>query len=107
MAVAIDPQQRDIAYASLQLRGIYKTTNGGNTWSGVNTGLTSIYITQIVIDPGTPSTVYASAIQRGGGGAWGPGGVYKSTDGAQHWSRCPLDLASYDEVVSIAIDAAH
>jgi len=107
VGLAIDPSQTDTMYLSLELQGIYRTTDGGNTWTPANAGLTSIYVNQIVIDPENPSTVYASAVQADAypAGSWGPGGVYRSVDRGLNWTRCPLDLPLYDDVMSLALDA--
>ncbi len=48
--------------------GVFKSTNGGDIWSPLNSGLTSTTVSTLAIDPGNPSTVYA--------GTWG--GVFKS-----------------------------
>lgn len=71
-------------------RGIYKTTDGGQTWSQTlfvneNTGAIDL-----VIDPGNPQVLYASMWERKRR-AWnfweaGEGsGIYKSADGGNTW----------------------
>ena len=66
-------------------RGIYKTTDGGQTWSFV--GLySSGQIGAVRIHPKDPNTVWVAAI----GDAFKPSderGVYKSTDGGKSWKR--------------------
>ena len=57
---------------------MFKSTNGGATWSAVNTGLTDTYVNALAIDPATPATLYA--------GTWG-GGVFKSTNGGEPGAR--------------------
>ncbi len=54
-----------------------KSTDGGNSWSPIHTGLVNGYLHTLVVDPGTPSTLYA------GTGT----GVFKSTDGGSNWGR--------------------
>src|ERR1043166_2184495 len=65
--------------------GIYKSTNGGQTWS--NMGLrTSKTIGRIVIDPTNNDIVFVAA----GGSLYGPGGergLYKTTDGGRTWKQ--------------------
>ncbi|MFC2166439.1 hypothetical protein ACFLQZ_00565 [Acidobacteriota bacterium] len=63
--------------------GIYKSTDGGNTWQHFgleNTGT----IARIVIHPENPDIVYVAA----SGNEWTPNsdrGVYKTTDGGANW----------------------
>jgi photosystem II stability/assembly factor-like uncharacterized protein len=75
-------------------RGVYKTTDGGRTWT--NAGLErSQYIGGIVVDPRDANTVLVAAI---GPRAAGPGagtpqdsdaerGVYRTGDGGRTWTR--------------------
>jgi photosystem II stability/assembly factor-like uncharacterized protein len=70
------------------IEAVSKTTDGGATWSTLNTGLPSnAYITVLAIDPNTPSTLYTFAPISGPpvAGPPGPGGLLKSVDGGQTW----------------------
>jgi YD repeat-containing protein len=58
---------------------VYKSTNGGSNWNDVSNGLsTSGDLSNLVIDPGTPSTLYVIS---------SAGGVYKSTNSGSSWSQ--------------------
>ena len=65
--------------------GIYKTTDGGKTWT--NMGLKDTQtIARIVIDPKNPETIYVASP----GHLFGPNperGVFKSTDGGKTWTK--------------------
>jgi hypothetical protein len=56
--------------------GVYKSTDSGASWN--ITGLAGIHVNALVIDPTTPTTLYAAA-------EWA--GVLKSTDGGDSWAR--------------------
>lgn len=62
---------------STNSRGVYKSTNGGNTWTAANAGLTNTDILSLAIDPLTPSTLYV--------GVYG-NGIFKSVDGGANWA---------------------
>jgi photosystem II stability/assembly factor-like uncharacterized protein len=55
---------------------VFKSTDGGTTWSAVNSGLTNTAVFALAIDPTTPNTLYAGT---------GGGGVFKSTNGGATW----------------------
>jgi hypothetical protein len=52
-----------------------KVRMGGGIWAPANTGLPSVFVRSLVIDPQTPSTIYAGT----------SGGVFKSTNGGGNW----------------------
>src|SRR6184192_2563491 len=65
--------------------GIYKTTDGGKTFTNVGLKETQS-IARIVIDPKNPETVYVASP----GHLFGPSpdrGVYKTTDGGKTWNK--------------------
>jgi photosystem II stability/assembly factor-like uncharacterized protein len=82
--VAVDPTASSTLYAATQ-RGVFKSTDGGESWVGANSGLIGIGVSTIVIDPGTPATLYATT----------SGGIFKSTDAARNWNR--LDTLPSDD----------
>ncbi len=65
--------------------GMYRSDDGGATWKHI--GLEdSRQISRILVDPSDARTVYVGVL----GHAYGPSeerGVYKSTDGGEHWQR--------------------
>ncbi len=81
--------------------GIYKSTDGGATWS--NMGLrTTARIARIVVDPNNSDVVYVAAP----GHLWGPNaerGLFKSTDGGRTWN---LVLSRNEDTgaVDVAVD---
>jgi photosystem II stability/assembly factor-like uncharacterized protein len=82
-------------------RGVYRTADGGSTWSAVlqideNTG-----VTDLEFDPSDPDVVYAAAYQRRrhvwGFLAGGPkSGIWKSTDNGVTWRRVETGLPKGD-----------
>ena len=82
--------------------GIYKSLNGGNTWT--NMGLKkSEHISKIIVDPRDSNTVFA-AVE---GPLWSPGGergVYTSSDGGKNWTLS-LKISADTGVTDIVQDA--
>src|SRR6185312_21192 len=65
--------------------GVYKSTDAGKTWT--NMGLPqSGRIGRIVIDPSNENVVFACILGRTTGPQQDKG-VYRTTDGGQHWDR--------------------
>jgi len=59
---------------------VFRTRDGGRTWSDPgNAGLSS-YLTDLVVDPRNPETLFGSGV-----------GVFRSTDGGASWSSRGLD----------------
>jgi photosystem II stability/assembly factor-like uncharacterized protein len=78
-------------------RGLYKTTDGGKTWSNVLFVNEDTGITDVAMDPYSPGTLIAAAYQRRrtpfGYNGSGPGsGLYKTTDGGATWKKLEKGL---------------
>jgi photosystem II stability/assembly factor-like uncharacterized protein len=107
--IRIDPRNADVVYVAAQGplwsaggdRGLYKTTDGGKTWTLVleideNTGVSEVHF-----DPRNPDILYAVAYQRRRH-VWtlidgGPeSGIYKSTDAGANWKKINNGLPESD-----------
>jgi len=80
-------------------RGVYKTGDGGLTWTRALHVDDDTGATDLVIDPLNNKTLYAATYQRrrqqwgmNGGGAGS--GIWKSTDAGQTWARIEAGLPS-------------
>jgi len=87
-AIAIHPTSTNIIFAGSVSGGIWKTTNGGTSWSVVDDFMGNIAITSIIFQPGDPSTMYAGT----GEGFFNVdavrgAGIFKSTDGGTTWAQ--------------------
>jgi len=98
--IVVHPKDPNVAYVAVighlfgpnKERGLYKTTDGGATWTNTkfideNTGFTDV-----VIDPSNPNVLYAASYQRRrvpwGFNGGGPGsGIWKTTDGGKTWTK--------------------
>ncbi|MEM6724122.1 MAG: glycosyl hydrolase [Bacteroidota bacterium] len=73
-------------------RGIYKTTDGGATWTQTLGDDEWVGATDLLIDPRNPEVLYAATWQRhrtvAGYLGGGPGtAIHKSTDGGETWTK--------------------
>ena len=66
--------------------GIYKSTDGGTTWTQLTDGLPVVLEANLAIAPSNPRVLYAmvASVNRAGGS--GPVGFYRSSDGGAHWT---------------------
>ncbi len=89
-------------WASGGERGLYKSTDGGQTWNCVLSISPNTGVTDVVFDPRDPETLYAAAYQRRRH-VWtlidgGPeGGLHKSTDGGKTWRTINKGLPAGDK----------
>ncbi len=94
-AIAVAPSNPKIIYVGtgnpdirntlLTGDGLYKSTDGGKTWSRAGLTKTRI-ISHIVVDPDNPQVVYVAAM----GNVFSSNpqrGVYKSTNGGKTWKK--------------------
>ena len=116
--IQIDPRNPNVVYVASQgplwsaggERGLYKTTDGGATWTAILTISPDTGISDVVFDPKNPDILYASAYQRRravgqmiGGGP--EGGIFKSTNAGKTWTKLAGGLPKGDMGrVGLAID---
>ncbi len=103
--ILIDPRDRDVVYVAALgdlwkaggERGIYKTSDGGVSWTRVLDPGPDAGGTELVMDPRDPNVLYAATYQRRrasfGFNGGGPGsGIWKSTDAGRSWTRLTKGL---------------
>jgi photosystem II stability/assembly factor-like uncharacterized protein len=86
---------------------VFKTTDGGTTWAPASSGITSIDIRALAIDPSAPGTIYAAAAPTLPDGFHRVnGGVFKTTNGGVSWTSASSGLPDTEIVLAFAIDPA-
>ena len=86
--IAIDPRGStdQTIYIATDNGGIWKTTDGGTTWSPKTDSMPSLNMGAVALDPGNPSIVYAgTGNERSANNRRNGVGIYKSTDGGDNW----------------------
>jgi len=87
------PKGRRTLYACGFGRGVYKSTDNGQTWTAKNAGLVGPQPFAWRLTRGDDGTLYLVVARRSERGEIGDardGALYKSTDGAEHWTRLTL-----------------
>jgi photosystem II stability/assembly factor-like uncharacterized protein len=94
--VVLDPKsspEARVLYVAAFGRGVYKSTDSGKTWTLKNTGIPGKepFAYRLTLDAtGTLYLVIARRSTDGGFGNDEDGAVYRSTDGAEHWTLLAL-----------------
>lgn len=98
--IVVHPKNPDVVLVAVmghlfgpnEERGVYKTTDGGKTWSRVLFVNNQTGCSDLVMEPGNPSVLYAGmwrvirtpfSLESGGEGS----GLYRSTDGGETWTN--------------------
>ena len=107
--IAIDPRNSDTVYVAAQGplwgpggdRGLFKTADGGKTWKNILSISENTGVTDVVIDPNNPDTLYAASYQRRRH-VWtfingGPeSAIHKSTDAGATWTKLRAGLPNVE-----------
>ncbi|WP_235297339.1 WD40/YVTN/BNR-like repeat-containing protein [Portibacter marinus] len=118
--VRIHPDNPDIVYIAAQgalhsgseERGIYKSTDGGQTWKNVLYVNDLTGCSELAMDPTNPNILYATMwhhqrlpwkVISGGPGS----GVYKSTDAGETWFKIEDGLPEEKGKMAISVSAAN
>jgi uncharacterized repeat protein (TIGR01451 family) len=96
-----------VAYATPQVLGtttpsqsfgVYRSADAGLTWSPANTGISSLGVIALAVDPTDPKTVYIST----------DGQLWKSTTSGTSWSAIPSwQTISWNNATALAVDPVH
>ncbi|HEV3091816.1 MAG TPA: hypothetical protein VGX91_10315 [Candidatus Cybelea sp.] len=120
-AIAIDPHDANVVYvaalghpyAANADRGVFKTTDGGRTWSKVLYKNADTGAISLAMEPANPNVIYA-ALWQTRRPPWnvyppsnGPGsGLYKSSDGGTTWTQLTNGLPARVGKIGLSISAA-
>jgi len=108
--VIIHPKNPNIVFVaalgnlwkSSEQRGVYKTTNGGQSWKKILYIDDETGVVDLTMDKNDPNTVYAATYQRmrkawGFNGGGSGSGIYKTTDGGKTWNELTDGLPPGDK----------
>jgi photosystem II stability/assembly factor-like uncharacterized protein len=85
-AIAFHPSDDNTIYVGAPSGGIWKTIDGGDTWTNISGNIPTLGVSAIVVHPANPDIIYIGTGDRDAGNA--PGiGVYMTTDGGTTWAQ--------------------
>lgn len=96
--IEFHPSDSLIFYIGSPTGGLWKTTDGGNTWLTLTDNLPSMGIADIAIHPQDPETVFIATGDRDAGEVYSAG-VLKSIDGGLNWSTTGLSFAQSNQYI--------
>ncbi len=86
VAIAVDPTDSNIIYVGGAQGGVWKTVDGGTSWTPMTDGECSLAMGSIAIDPVNPNIIYAgTGEQHFSGDSYYGCGVLRSDDGGSTW----------------------
>lgn len=103
-ALAVAPSDRRIVYAGTAEGLIFRSAEAGTSWTSVTGDFPDAGVSDLVVDPGDPSTAYAAVclviVELV---TYKQGGVFKTTDGGQTWELV-TEQGSECHIYDLAID---
>ena len=94
-SIVIHPTDPQTIWVGSVGGGIWKTTNGGASWSPMSDFLASIAVASMAIDPNNPNVLYVGTGEGFGNQDRIQGaGIFKTTDGGTTWSQLPATANS-------------
>ncbi|MBY6203292.1 hypothetical protein [Halomonas denitrificans] len=100
---AMHPDGWQTFYAGVASGGVWKTTNGGITWTPIFDNEGSYAVGVVELDPEDPDTIWVGTGENNAQRSVGYGdGVYKSIDGGRTWSN--MGLKDSGHIGAIVID---
>lgn len=88
--IEFDPQNTDIIWVGSPTGGLWRSVDGGQTWTTNTDHLPNIGVSDILIHPGNPDIMYIATGDKQRGSALSLG-VMKSMDGGQTWQFTGLN----------------
>lgn len=105
VSVAPHPSDPNTIYIGSASGGVWKTTDGGTSWSPLTDELSILNHGAVAIDPSNPNTIYAGTgeYQTGSGGD----GLFRSTDAGATWSRIATAAQVGPNCSEVAVDPSN
>ncbi len=93
MTIEIDPFDNQKLYLGTVENGMYKSSDGGNSWEHIEGLIANLNIRDIEIHPFGPDTIYAATVD----------GLYKSANSGQSWSMMEFSPYPLNEIRALLV----
>lgn len=105
ISIAFHPTNPAIIYIGTANGGVWKTIDGGQTWSPKSDYQRSLAIGALAIDPNDPQRIFAGTGQYGTAvGTYYGNGILRSIDGGNTWSELATATFVRDEISRMLFD---
>jgi hypothetical protein len=85
----------DIAWAATVGGGVFRTSDGSDTWESASNGMPARNIMDLAINPDNPDVLYAGTAM---------GGVFKTEDGGASWSQASGGMNPNEPIGALVIN---
>ena len=91
-SLAADPTTPTVLYAGTYGTGVFKSTDKGDHWNAVNTGLTDLHVGSLVISSVAPATLTVAT----------DSGIFRLVRGGATWTMANVGITNH--TLALAVD---
>lgn len=88
-AIVINPIEPNIIYAAGVAGGVWKSNNGGASWTPMSDLLPNLAVASLALDSSNPNIIYAGTGESITSAGFRGAGIFKTTDGGTNWTHLP------------------
>jgi hypothetical protein len=85
--VAFHPTDANTIYIGAPSGGLWRSTDGGTTWTALTANLPTLGVSSVLVHPTTPTTIFVGTGDRDAGDATENGNFYRSTNTGGSWTQ--------------------
>lgn len=91
--IVLDPADSKMIYLSSRGKGVFKSSDGGGSWTPSNNGLEDLDIRSLALHPLNRSLLFAGTTAKG---------IFRSTDGSSHWDAVqPMPALTMAQIIGM------